>query len=217
MPFAFTVSASALRDLRPFTSTEESRPILNGILIEHTGAMCATGGHVMLARAPEHSDTMRPPARDVIVRLSKAVPKWADVAEISDVRDMPLVSVFDAPLLVKVSNAKGKVEYITAVEVAGPFPNWRNVMPRHASATAPLPPVDPKLLERFAVEGCRAVRFFADANSPETRAVRVAFEGRPEYVGVLMPRRSDELNTETAPPLPDFTDIPTAPAVSEAA
>ncbi len=171
----------------------------------------------MLARAPEHLDAMRPPARDVIVRLSKAVPKWAEVAEISDVPDMPPVSGSDAPLMVKVSNAKGKVEYITAVEVAGPFPIWRNVMPRYASATAPLPPVDPKLLERFAVEGCQAVRFFADANSPATRAVRVAFEGRSEYVGILMPTRSKEWDAETVPPLPSFTDIPPAPAVSEAA
>ena len=217
MPFAFTVSASALRDLRPFTSTEESRPILNGILIETSGAMCATGGHVMLAVGPNAASVAPAPARDVIIRLDKAVPKWAEFVDVPDVPDVPDSSYADVPLVLKVTNSKGKVDYIPAAEVAGPFPNWRNVMPRYASATAPLPSVDPNLLQRFTVEGCPAVRFFADANSPESRAVRVAFEGRPEYVGVLMPRRSDELNTETAPPLPDFTDIPTAPAVSEAA
>lgn len=217
MPFAFTVSASALRDLRPFTSTEESRPILNGILIETSGAMCATNGHVMLAVGPNAASVAPAPARDVILRLDKPVPKWAEFVDVPNVPDVPDSNYADVPLVLKVSNSKGKVDYIPAAEVAGPFPTWRNVMPRQASATAPLPSVDPNLLQRFAVEGCPAVRFFADANSPESRAVRVAFEGRPEYVGVLMPRRSDELNTETVPPLPDFTDMPTAPAVSEAA
>lgn len=215
MPFHFTVSAAALRDLRPFASTEESRPILNGILVESTGAMCATNGHVMLARAPEHPDTMRPPIRDVVVRLSKAVPKWAEFADISDVPDVPSVSFQDAPLVVKVWNAKGKVDYIPASEVAGPFPNWRAVMPRNASAGAPLPPVDPRSLERFAVEGCQAVRFFADASA--TRAVLVAFDGRPEYVGILMPTVSNAWTAGEVPPLPGFTDTPQAPAAEQAA
>lgn len=214
MPFHFTVSAAALRDLRPFTSTDESRPILNGILIESTGAMCATNGHVMLARAPEHPDAMRPPARDVIVRLSKAIPKWAEFAEISDVPDVPSVAFQEAPLVVKVWNDRGKVDYIPATEVAGPFPNWRAVMPRQASASAPLPPVDPRLLERFAVEGCEAVRFFADENPG--RAVLVAFDGRPEYVGILMPRVSNHWAAGEVPPLPEFTNYPEPPAAQAA-
>lgn len=213
MPFTFTVSAAALRNLRPFASTEESRPIINGILIERTGAMCATSGHVMLAREHAHGETS--PARDLIVRLHKAIPKWAEYADISNVPDVPDASFQDTEIVVKVWNAKGKVDYIPASEVAGPFPNWRAVLPRNASISAPLPPVDPRLLERFAIEECETVRFFADENPG--RPVRVAFGGYPGYVGVLMPMRSVEWPGETVPELPSFTDIQQAPVVPAAA
>jgi len=213
MSFSFTIPAVSLRNVRPFTSTEESRPILNGILIESTGALCATNGHVMLAVAPGADGTTSAPARDVIIRLSKAVPKWAEFAEFADVPDAPAANYADVPLVVRVSNGKGKVDYIPAVEVAGPFPNWRAAMPRHVSATAPLPPVDPGLLDRFAIEGCNTIRFYAENMS---RAVRVAFSDRPGYVGVLMPK-SGELAAETVPDMPSFTESPQAPAIPQAA
>lgn len=213
MSFTFTVSAAALRNIRPFTSTEASRPVLNGILIESTGAMVATNGHILLARAPGHSDVEVPPARDVIVRLNKAAPKWARWATVADVDDVPTYN--DVSLVVKMWDDKGKVDYIPATEIPGPFPAWRNAIPRDASAGAPLPPVDPRHLDRFAVEGCETVRFFAGEN-PE-RAVRVAFAGYPKYVGLLMPRRTDEWSMEMVPDLPRFTDFPSPPAVSDAA
>lgn len=206
MPFAFTVSASALRDLRPFTSTDASRPILNGILIETSGALCATNGHVMLAVGPDAAGIAPAPARNVIIRLDKPVPKWAEFVDVPNVPDVPDSNYADVPLVLKVSNSKGKVDYIPATEVAGPFPNWRGVLPHQASATAPLPAVDPNLLQRFAVEGCEVVRFFAGAT--DTSAIRVCFENRPEYVGVLMPRRSAELCDDAAPDMPTFTEYP---------
>lgn len=212
MSFPFTVSAAALRNVRPFTSTEESRPILNGILIEASGAMCATNGHVLLARAPGHPDDEMPPARDVIVRLDKAVPRWAEWATVTDVDDVP--THHEVALVVKVWNEKGKVDYISAKEIPGPFPNWRAVMPRTASATASLPPVDPRYLERFAVEGCETVRFFA-GKDPE-RPVRVVFAGRPEYVGLLMPKLCDEWSADSVPDLPSFTEHPQADTAAAA-
>jgi len=212
MSFSFTVSASALRDVRPFASTDASRPILNGILIETSGALCATNGHVMLAIGPDAAEVAPAPARNVIIRLDKPVPKWAEFVDVPNVPDVPDSSYADVPLVLKVSNSKGKVDYIPAAEVSGPLPNWRSVMPRNASATAPLPPVDPNLLQRFAVEGCGVVRFFAGAS--ETSAVRVAFEDRPEYIGLLMPKRSAEWGGNVTPAMPSFTEYPQTEAAA---
>ena len=208
----FTVSAASLRDARPFTSTQESRPILNGILIESTGTIVATDGHTMLVQAGGTADAETAPARDVIIRLDKAIPKWAEFVHI-EIPDSPAANCADVPLVLKVTSGKGKVDYITAAEVAGPFPNWRQVLPRTASATAPLPPVNPALLDRFAIEGCGAIRMFADDNP--SRPVRVAFDGRPKCIGILMPMASNTWTAGNVPELP-ATDRPPVPVAAAA-
>jgi hypothetical protein len=177
----FTVAAESLRHVRPFASTDASRPILNAICLESTGVIVATNGHRLLAIAPVGEYEGAPPV-DVLVRLPKAVPTWAEHAAI----DVPDDATDGAMGTVTYLNNRGKQDVHPCVYVEGPYPTWRNVLPRVASRSNVLPPINGEYVGDFAACASKGNIFFApDANM--SRAIRVEMAGRPNYVGVLMP------------------------------
>lgn len=181
----FTTNAETLRLVRPFASTEASRPILNGVCIESTGVIVATNGHRLLAVAP--IDASEPPTADTIVRLPKAVPSWADTA----VFDMP-DGATDGTMGTVTYWGKKKTDVHPAVYVEGPYPHWRNVLPREVARNHPMPPVNGEYLSDFAAcdqSGRGEVWIAPDVHIG--RAMRVEVAGRPNYVGLLMPMRAD--------------------------
>lgn len=203
----FTVRADAWRRVAPHVSKEESRPVLNGVLVETTGIVCATNGATMGAFAHACPDAEDRPERDVIVSLDKAPPAKCGTI------------TFHPSGIASFVSEGGSVEIGRATwhEIEGPFPSWRRVMPRELPALpgtstngradfAPvaLPAVAPGALSRFILAADtkiddRRLLCFPDANP--NRAITVRVWGVPEFVGLLMPCMTPDA-------LPALTTVP---------
>lgn len=126
-----TILADALRFALPHVSTEERRPILNGLLVEPSGVICATNGHSMLAYRHAATGATAP----VILAFAKPT-------------EVTKKAVHSITLEVPEADANGNVRAVTGIVatvrdmfehpigvtlvdiVEGPFPYWRQVFPR---------------------------------------------------------------------------------------
>lgn len=187
----FTVSAETLRHVRPFCSNDANRPVLGGVCIETTGVVAATNGHRLLAVAPL-DDGYQTPAADVVVRLPKAAPSWAIAAHF-DIPD----DATDGTLGTVTYVGTKKQDVHPAVFVAGPYPYWRQTVPREVARNHAMPPINGEYLADFAAcANAGSVWVLPDVR-PE-RAMRVEMQNRPNYLGVLMPMRADHWPAEPA-------------------
>lgn len=210
-----TIAAPDLRALRPFCSRDVSRGAITGILIERSGVAVATDGHTLMAAAPmtepnPHSDYTRP-HRDVVLQFEKPIPTWAEWVTL-DIDD-------DAPkdtraYVVRFFSAR-KDAIGSCVELAGPFPNWRQVIPRddELCGTAPTPLLNGTYVERFSV-GSGRVHLVAQSNP--SRAVAV-FPEEPRYFGLIMPVVDQERVLGKSRPVPEFVRTYPTPAQGVAA
>ena len=175
-----TLSVRALRYVLPHVSTEASRPILNGVLLEPAGVIVATNGKTLAAHKTACSGVTRP----IILALPKIAAK-ADTLEFA----MPDADSSN-PIVARVIAYNGmELERIILREVEGPFPSWRNVFPASDAKPVPSIGVDPELVARFYVKGAKslesiALEFFA----PES-AIRVTYPKNDNVAGLIMPVR----------------------------
>ena len=209
--FDLSLSASHVRDCLAFVGREESRPILNGVCIEPSGTLVATSGKALLAVVSPEGNTAWNPTltgagdraiahRNVIIKFPR-IPAWVEVIT---VKDVPALSPADPiPLVAIYANRKGRSEFVTVTETWGPYPNWRAIVPRNVTSTAPVPAFDPEVLALLALPspaGSQTVRIFA---SPEsiTGACVARWTDLPSHVAVLMPKVFRDWDA-TAPALP---------------
>lgn len=208
----FAVRLSAALRVRPFISNEPTRYYLNGVCIDPSpnGALCvSTDGHRLgVCHDPDGLATAT-----IIVRLPSEIkmpPKSA--------------KLFKSPWLVGIGTGPGK-GHISVVEPApkadddtalnaiqrvddctirigrafidGNFPDWRRVIPK---------PTDKDTVRGF---NGKYVKAFGErmtirgAGEAEPHLIEIA--GEPEFLGVLMPMRSDSKGK-----LPDWLETPKA-------
>jgi hypothetical protein len=177
-----TLSVRALRYVLPHVSTESSRPILGGVLLEPCGVIVATNGKTLVAHAHAVSGVTRP----LILAFPKIAAK-GDTLEFT----MPEADS-SSPIVARVLASSGmELERIILREVEGPFPNWRNVFPASDAKPVPSIGVDPELIARFHMKGKSlesiALEFFA----PES-AIRVTYPKNDDVAGLIMPVRVNE-------------------------
>jgi hypothetical protein len=184
------IDAAALRYVLPHVSKEESRPILNGVLVERCGNIVATGGHTLCV----HRDAAQHVAEDVIVRFHRA----ADVIklkvsyitlDVSDVAGTGGQWNRTATLHAEHGTPIGVTLYDI---VDGPYPAWRHVMPdRTHSSSGTLDggvlPLDPALVNRFSARDAGPVVLRPTGSS---RAVAVTYPQNENVCGLIMPFRA---------------------------
>jgi DNA polymerase III subunit beta len=141
-------------------STEESRPILNGVLWQLSDRdmrMVATNGH-RLARFTIHSDSGAAPKADLIVppkALAQVERLFGNDEDIEVARSENHLGF----------RAGGKEVYTRLIE--GPYPNYDQVIPKDNDKTA--------VLEKTAL--IQALRRMAVVASDQTHRVRMSFAG----------------------------------------
>ena len=175
-----TLSVPAIRFVLPHISTEASRPILNGVLLEPAGVVVATNGKTLAAHKFAVSGVTRP----IILAFPK-LPAKAATLEFA----MPPVDSRE-PIMARVLAASGlELDRVILREVEGPFPNWRNVFPASDAKPIPAIGIDPDLVARFVVKGAKELEpvllEFFDAQS----AVRVTCPNNADFAGLIMPIR----------------------------
>ena len=184
------IHADALRYVLPHVSKEESRPILNGMYCEPSGVIVATGGHTLCM----HANAVEGLPRPIILRFEKVASVTAKKVDhiTFDVTDTP---DYSTPVMVTLRTSYGAPMGATlAYEVEGPYPHYRNVLPREESA-APLGQVaiDPAKLDRFSVNGHAVTLDFHGATS----AIGVRYAQNPNAYGLIMPMVNAHLATNT--------------------
>jgi hypothetical protein len=177
-----TLSLRSLRYVLPHVSTEASRPILGGVILEPSGSIVATNGKTLVAHAHAVSGVTRP----IIIGFPKIAAK-------GDTLEFTMPDTTGGPIVARVFGERGpELETIVLREIEGPFPNWRAVFPTYDAKPVPSLGVDPELVARFHVKGSKkteavALEFFA----PES-AIRVTYPERPEVAGLIMPIRVNQ-------------------------
>jgi hypothetical protein len=179
--YAFRLDAADVRIAQRHVSDSEHRGPIRGMLVEENGTIAATDGHTLFACAPDPAVNCNTPPRAMILRFAKAIPTWATWIDIT-----PSETRTDAPIVATCSNARGKQAELIVHELAGPFPQWRQVVPRALEVTAPLPPINPALLERFSYGQTARVLCVAQRN-PE--AAILVHMPTARYLGLIMPMR----------------------------
>lgn len=175
-----TLSVPALRSVLPHVSTEASRPILNGVLLEPAGVVVATNGKTLAAHRFAASGVTRP----TILAFPK-LPAKADTLEFA----MPMVYSRE-PIVARVLAASGlELDRVILREVEGPFPPWRNVFPASDAKPIPAIGIDPELVARFAVKGGKALEPVALEFFHAESAVRVTYPNNADFAGLIMPIR----------------------------
>lgn len=180
MATTVTLSVRALRYVLPHVSTEASRPILNGVLLEPAGVIVATNGKTLVAHKFAYSGVTRP----IILAFPKIAAKADTLAFTMPETDIP------SPIVARVLAASGmELERIILREVEGPFPNWRNVFPASDAKPVPSIGVDPELVARFYVKGAKSLESIAlDFFAPGS-AIRVSYPKNDDVAGLIMPVR----------------------------
>ena len=175
-----TVSVPALRSVLPHVSTEASRPVLNGVLLEPAGVVVATNGKTLAAHKFAVSGVTRP----IILAFPKLPAKAATL-------EFAMPDRIDiAPIVARVLAASGlELDRVILREVEGPFPAWRNVFP--ASDAKPIPAIciDPELVARFVVKGGKALESVLLEFFEPQSAVRVTYANNADFAGLIMPIR----------------------------
>lgn len=190
MPTTFSVSSAALRLVAPHVSSEESRPILNGLFLEFGGVMVATNGHTLGAIDAAHNAPESLLLRGDWSKVAKDKGRTASDLNCYAADSLGWVTVtVTGETFVAVNQTTGNA--ITGRVCEGPYPYWRNVVPTTAPETTPAAfGVDPSLLMKFAppgTSGPRAVGLYLA--SRDDRAIRVTRSDAPRFVGIIMPCR----------------------------
>jgi DNA polymerase-3 subunit beta len=163
-------------------STEESRPILNGVLWELSGSemrMVATNGH-RLARMTMPVESSTATGTDFIVRpaaLQQVQRLFRDEDDLSVSRNGNHLGF-----------RSGGTEVYTVL-IDGTYPNYEQVIPKDNDKHA--------IVEKHALES--AVRRMAVVASDQTHRIRMAFEDGRVHLNVLTPdlgEGHDELELE---------------------
>jgi DNA polymerase III sliding clamp (beta) subunit (PCNA family) len=174
-----TLSIRSLRYVLPHVSTEASRPILGGVLLEPSGVIVATNGKTLVAHAHAVSGVTRP----IILEFPKISSKGATLEFI-----MP--DTTGGPIVTRVFGERGlELETIVLREVEGPFPNWRAVFPASDAKPVPSIGVDPEIVARFHVKGTKSLESIALEFFASESAVRVTYPKNADVAGLIMPVR----------------------------
>lgn len=207
--FSLDLNAADVRHAMKFASRDLWRPMLRGVLIEPSGVMVATNGHILMAITPETGGP-RPP-REVVLSF-KAVPKsctsiLVDIPAEPSAR--PLVCEFLSVAKKKFSPTIRSFGLVD--EIAGKFPNWRNVVPKQEDLHEgmPIPTVNGEYVERFRSGVNGGIRLCAQ-RKPDSAIVVTCMN--PRYFGVLMPLRNVD-RPMGAPIIPHL--VRTAPVAAE--
>lgn len=195
---AFEIDADKFWRMYPLISNEETRYYLNGICVQRHprgASMVATDGHVMGCWLDNMADLPSDhPADGVIVQLPKdalaTCKRFARDAEKLGGRAVLRVGAdYSATILVWDENGEtvASASYSKCV-VDGTFPDWRRVIPDHASS-------DVTAGEQF---NSSYIKRFQLGNPKALLSLRIGKPGMPmtirnaddsDFLGVLMPCR----------------------------
>ena len=174
-----TLSVRALRYVLPHVSTEASRPILGGVLLEPSGVIVSTSGKTLVAHKTAASGVTRP----LIIAFPKISAKAALI-------EFLMPDVTGGPIVARVVGDRGlEIETIVLREVEGPFPTWRAVFPASDAKPVPSLGVDPELVARFHVKGAKALESIALEFFAAESAIRVTYPKNEDVAGLIMPVR----------------------------
>lgn len=190
----FEVRAEALLAASHFATKEESRPILQGILIEKAGpnaCVVGTDGHTMLAYCYGRDGDVKDngPETDLIL-----VADWRRLK----VKSLTVPAacfrrgVGPGEWQILTYGRNGAENILNAREVEGPYPQWRQVMPREDELGGAIGAIELNLglAARFAKSfGERAnLTFLGDPK----RALVVRNGNEPNMLGLWMPKQLDD-------------------------
>jgi hypothetical protein len=192
-----TIAADALRLALPHTSTEESRPILNALCVEAGGEIIATNGHTLAAipAAATFGEDGDAPTGDVLIRFHK--PREAMAKKVESVSFTSDGTPARGVLVTLHGKYGAVIGHTLADIVEGPFPQWRQVIPREdrREAVGGLG-INPDVVERFAAWGTLSLTFHGERN-----AVVVRSHANEHAVGLLMPATYRETLAKTDIPM----------------
>lgn len=189
------INAAALRYVLPHVSSEESRPMLTGVLVKETGTIAATNGKTLATHL--NAATVDPgygrSAGSVVLSFHK--PKSVIARNVHTV-SVALEDGSDTAT-VTLLNDKGQPVGVTLATVrdARDFPNIDNLLAgvgeRVTEGGKPLPRIalDPELLSLFSVTPSKydnphpVELIFSDARS----SVLVLWQRNPDALGLIMP------------------------------
>ena len=207
--FSLRLDAADLRHAAKFASKEPSRPALHGVLVETTGVIVATNGHVLMAIEPrERAES----PRDVVLLFEQKIPNWVRTVTI----DVPTDTTHGV-MLAAYRGTNGKKAHAAVEDVHVPYPAWRQVMSPSVgkwTTDARTPTLAAKYIALFSTEGHGGVRLFAQDKNNGVLLVRT---NEPRYVGILMPMREFDDMRATETILPPLVMGSTAPALQVAA
>lgn len=174
--------APALQRCAAFSSTDQSRPILAGVMLRTEGGVgdiVATNGHLL------RSERAAVPGRDVDLILSRDA-----IRILAGFTDVVEVSVHDSHVHMEGDGRRGAARLI-----AGPYPNYREVFPKSHRARVVL------AREPFL----RAVEAVEPIASDQTHRTALTFDGRGSRISVETP----DIGTATHPlPVLEFSGEP---------
>lgn len=203
-----TLCADALRLALPHVSREESRPILNGLLVESTGVVVAANGATFAAvedAAWADDDRNTRPHADVIVRFHK--PRETTAKRIVRV-EIDIDGTVTSGIVARLYGHVGQVGVTLVDIVEGPFPNWRQVVPTgDGEAIREIGFKLDDVGDRFAGWGPIRLTF---GKGPDA-AVIVTAPDNPGAFGLWMPARVLDRGAFT---LPAFVQRRSAPATA---
>jgi hypothetical protein len=178
-----TIAADTLRLALPHLSTEASRPILNALCVESTGVIVATNGHTLAAipAAATWSEDDDAPASDVLIRFHK--PREAMARKVEAVR-FDSDGTPQAGVVVTLLGTCGTVIGAALADIVdGPFPDWRQVVPREEKREAVSHiGMNPDVLARFDSWGTMSLTFHG-----ERTGVVIRSSTNEHAIGLLMP------------------------------
>ena len=195
--FLISLRGDDLKHVMQFMSAEESRPLLQHVLVEKNGTMVATNGHCLMAIAPDQPTVL---PRAVLIgfpHIKKSDIRESDVVEMQLPNDEPKS---DTPVVATLKHEAAVRRYIVLMDGnASDYPNWRNALPAEDKwdVTAPVPSLNALYLSRFATDLVGRIKLISQGH-PE-RAVRVV-TSNSRHLGIVMPLRDlDEAHLPTYP------------------
>ena len=193
--FTVTVSAAALRRVSAFVSSEAFRPVLHGVLLEPSGILVATDGYTMLVERNAiviDPDAPAIPSRPVLLRVPASLLRGKVHTITFTVTEYAPEYAVEIQAESRFSNGMTAAKVFTE-ELAGPFPNWRQVLPAGQRPDANVPTLDARLLGRFSFNGKDRTPVTLTAGANDGAAVLVSFSSLlPDTFGLIMPCQGNE-------------------------